>query len=108
MAVILLLMFLILALIPNLLQYSSGKDPTLEKLLADEEFSIVSPQGEVMEDKIFTLRLKDYEVIKESMGFRKEFCIYFKDEQGNIISIDEDTHALGSPNIVVNDYPCVW
>lgn len=76
--------------------------------ITPEKLGIANDRGEVMEEKLLMLRSKDYQEIKKSIGLQKDFCIYFQDEEGNLLNIDEDVHALGSPDIKINDQPCVW
>lgn len=65
-------------------------------------------------DKINATRLEDllgnYSDIKRELRVENEFCIYFEDEDGNIIYINQsesrDYTGIGSNIINVSDIPC--
>lgn len=42
----------------------------------------------------------NYEAMKRELGLKSDFCIHFKDEEGNIIRVG-DTILLGDPQAVV-------
>ena len=45
----------------------------------------------------------DYDDLKDSMNIKNEFCVYFEDENGNIV---EGIKTIGSDKIEVNGKPC--
>ncbi|MBU1199115.1 MAG: hypothetical protein KKF46_03765 [Nanoarchaeota archaeon] len=54
----------------------------------------------------FVLNVSDnYEEIKNQLGIRGHFCIFFEDAEGNIIMIGQKT-GIGSPNVTVGGTPC--
>ena len=60
----------------------------------------------VNETKLQELLGKDYQAIKKSLRIKNDFCIYFEDEDGNIIYIDATHTGVGSDTITVSDIPC--
>ena len=61
-------------------------------------------------NKINTTKLEDllgnYSSIKSKLKVENDFCIYFEDEDGNILYINATTTGLGSGIINVSDIPC--
>ncbi len=47
-----------------------------------------------------------YDELKELLGVKYDFCIYFEDQDGNIILINESFVGFGDPNVTINDLPC--
>ncbi len=61
--------------------------------------------------KINTTRLenllgKNYSELKNKMRVENEFCIYFEDEEGNIIYLNQTQAGIGSGKINVSNVPC--
>ena len=50
--------------------------------------------------------LGNYSEIKSKLKIKNDFCIYFEDENGNIIYINETRTGLGSGIINVSGMPC--
>ena len=61
-------------------------------------------------NKINTTKLEEllgnYSSIKSKLKVENDFCIYFEDEDGNILYINATTTGLGSGIINVSDIPC--
>lgn len=78
----------------------------LDKLI--DEKSIVSLFGsnELLERKVKELRKMDYEEIKDILGLKQDFCIFFEDISGNIVNIADIGSGIGSDKIYVNGNPC--
>ena len=47
----------------------------------------------------------NYTLLKQRLGIRGDFCIFYEDADGNLIIIDNKT-GIGNPNIIVGGYPC--
>lgn len=72
---------------------------------ADSDLGIVD--GTIVnETKLQELLGKDYQAIKKSLRIKNDFCIYFEDENGNVINIDATHTGVGSDTITVSDIPC--
>ena len=65
---------------------------------------IVSNQ-EVDVSKLQQLASSEYSEIKEQAGVKNDFCIYFEDENGNVVPI-EGNFGIGSSSINVSGIPC--
>ena len=50
--------------------------------------------------------LGNYSEIKSKLKVKNDFCIYFEDENGNIIYVNTTYTGLGSGIINVSDIPC--
>ena len=69
-----------------------------ERLTGDESTSILN--GTVVdEEKLQNLTTTDYETLKASLGVRDDFCIVFRDQEGNIILVGENKTGIGNPSL---------
>ena len=59
-------------------------------------------------DALADLSGKSYEELKDEFNIRSDFCIYFVDDQGNLVFLDElgSKVGLGSPDVLINNIPC--
>lgn len=77
-----------------------------EANLDKSNLSVVS-SGEINETKIRDLAEIEYEDLKDRLDINKDFCIYFEDEDGNLIQIDDGMGGtiggVGSGDINVSD-----
>ena len=48
----------------------------------------------------------DYDAVKQELGINSDFCIYYEDEQGNLILLNNTFTGVGSSNITVGGTPC--
>jgi len=48
----------------------------------------------------------EYDDVKESLGIKNDFCLYFEDEQGNIVQVDHISRGIGYNKIHVSGMPC--
>ncbi|MBN1157681.1 hypothetical protein JXA85_08745 [Candidatus Woesearchaeota archaeon] len=71
------------------------------------------PAAFIVENKVDKSRLKEvagknYSELKEELNLKHEFCLYFEDEQGNLIDISKDTgrSCIGSSAASLNGVPC--
>lgn len=47
----------------------------------------------------------NYTDVKERLGIRGEFCIFYEDEQGNLVLVDNRT-GIGSGDVNISGTPC--
>ena len=47
-----------------------------------------------------------YDLVKQELGVKGDFCIYFEDENGNLILLQDNRTGVGSGNINISDTPC--
>ncbi len=69
------------------------------------EISLVDSNG-LVENKVRDLDNMDYDEIKNIIGIKNDFCIFFEDTTGNIIKIDDINLGIGSNKIRINGDPC--
>ena len=48
----------------------------------------------------------DYNEVKDILGIKSDFCIYFEDVTGNLVRIDNTNLGIGSDKIFINGEPC--
>ena len=68
-------------------------------------FQVVDNQ-EVDLVKLQQLAVADYDKLKSDSGISNDFCIYFEDDKGNLVLINNSYKGIGSPNIYLGDTPC--
>lgn len=56
--------------------------------------------------QIGELLTEDYPELKKKLRVKNDFCIYFEDEEGNIIEISESVTGIGSSDITVGENVC--
>jgi hypothetical protein len=78
-----------------LLEHAKAENSALQ-IIDGQEVDVV---------KLQQLALADYEQLKEESGISNDFCIYFEDEEGNVVPIDGH-NGIGSSSINVSDVPC--
>ncbi len=96
---------------------SPGQNSKVSSL--KEEASIVSRQvasektnvsiienNELSESRLNELKALGYDELKRRLRTEDDFCIYFEDENGNVILIDDTSRGIGTPNINVSGVPC--
>jgi len=54
-------------------------------------------------EKLQELLLKNYEEIKTQLRVENDFCVFLEDEDGNVITIDENFAGIGSSNIQIGE-----
>ena len=72
---------------------------------ADSDLGILNG-AIVNETKLQELFGKEYQTIKKSLRIKNDFCIYFEDENGNIVYIEQNRPGVGSDIISVSNIPC--
>ncbi|MBW2976117.1 hypothetical protein KY347_01575 [Candidatus Woesearchaeota archaeon] len=58
------------------------------------------------EDKIRKLEQAEYEEIKDMLGLKSDFCVFFEDTSGNLVKIGGIGSGIGSDRIQINGEPC--
>lgn len=62
--------------------------------------------NEVNVSKISELKNLSYSELKSRLRVEGDFCIYFEDENGNIVLINNSYRGVGSSNINISGTPC--
>ena len=60
----------------------------------------------VNEQRLQELSSLEYRRLKDALGVDTDFCIYFEDDGGNVIAVNEDVAALGSKFARVGETLC--
>lgn len=61
---------------------------------------------EVNVSRLNELKNLSYDELKRSLRVEGEFCIYFEDEKGNLVLINNSYRGIGSPDINLSGTPC--
>lgn len=69
------------------------------------EISLVDSNG-LIEEKIKNLDRMGYDEIKNILGIKNDFCIFFEDISGNLVKIGNINPGIGSNKIYINGDPC--
>ncbi|MBD3312997.1 hypothetical protein GF345_00985 [Candidatus Woesearchaeota archaeon] len=116
--VILILFFGIISSMSNPRRGKLSKDAELiTKALTGEGDSAIVKDNRVEQSKIeeFAIDSDQYEALKQQLGVQGDFCIYFEDNEGNLVPVhvSEDANGnpmlvngLGSDGAIINDHPC--
>ena len=84
----------------------SEADIVISKLTdGDNDISLIK-SNEVDLKKLETFHRMSYSQAKEMLGVKKDFCIYFEDEKGNLMKMDSLGYGIGSSSIYINGKPC--
>lgn len=78
----------------------------INQVSSDESPMTVVDGNELNLSKIAELRNISYDELKRMLRAEKDFCIYFEDESGNIVQINDSYSGVGSPDINVSGTPC--
>ena len=78
------------------------------KFIGPEKSTGLIVGNRVDKEKLKQLSDMDYEELKQELNLKYDFCMYFEDEQGNIIDITKETgkFCIGSPDAKLNGIPC--
>ena len=89
--------------IPNLEQEANI---VLAKLTdGNEDISLLS-SDQINIEKLKMLNNMEYDDVKNTLGVKSDFCIYFEDATGDIVRIDNLSPGIGSDKISINGEPC--
>jgi hypothetical protein len=112
--------FLFLIIVISVIAFSMSKQHSaeMEQLKEDGEklFVSLSEKGgmqaisekKINPDVLASMTEMDYEELKARLGMSSDFCIYFVDEEGDLVFLDElgNTVGVGSPEVLINGIPC--
>ena len=103
---ILLIIGLLKAVIVPKADLAEEAEIVLEKLTkGDTEINLLS-SNTLLEEKLENLDRMGYDEVKNILGIKSDFCIYFEDATGNIVKIDDISPGIGSDKIYINGEPC--
>ena len=86
----------------------SQTDYVLKKLIIadarDDGFAFVV-KDTVDDEKFITAAHMDYDDLKTALDITGEFSVFFEDEAGNVVPI-QDVYCIGSPRTKIAGIPC--
>ena len=71
----------------------------------DSRFSVVH-NNEVNITRIMELKNYTYDELKMIMRIQSDFCIYFENEKGVVVLINNSYKGVGAPTINISGTPC--
>jgi len=71
----------------------------------DSDIKVLS-NNEINESKLGRLKNIDYDKLKSELRVQGEFCIYFEDDKGNLVLINNSYRGIGSSQILIGGTPC--
>lgn len=77
----------------------------MDKLTNGKEIKLLN-SNVLVEEEVNKLNQMDYKEVKNMLGVKNDFCIYFEDITGNVIRIDGISPGIGSNKIYINGKPC--
>ena len=77
----------------------------LIELTHNEEYGFA--QDDVIhEEKLEKVLGMAYAELKDNLDIENDFCVYFEDENGNLIEVKDGVTSIGSSAIELNGEPC--
>lgn len=76
----------------------------LRELTDSTEFSI-APGNIINEERLKKISGMTYDNLKDNLDVENEFCVYFEDEDGNLVEVT-GVKSIGSDVIDINGKPC--
>ena len=76
------------------------------KKMTSEGYLKIVDGNEINESKLNELKNLPYDELKRILAIEGDFCIYFEDDKGNLVLIDNSYKGVGSQNIVIGGTPC--
>jgi hypothetical protein len=77
----------------------------LDELMDDKEHSFAQ-NNIIHEGKLEKVSGMSYRELKNSLNVKNDFCVYFEDENGNLVEVKDGIRSIGSDVIKVNGVPC--
>ena len=68
--------------------------------------SVFVSGSKVSEGRIKELANLTYSQLKNALGIKADFCIYFEDEKGNVINVTGNRTGLGSSRLEIGGVAC--
>ena len=76
------------------------------KKVTSEGYLKIVDGNEINESKLNDLKNLTYDELKRILAIEGDFCIYFEDDKGNIVLINNSYKGIGAPNINLSNTPC--
>lgn len=78
----------------------------LNGLTEDSQRISILNSNELIEGKLDNLDQMDYDEIKNILGIKNDFCIYFESINGDVLKINSINSGIGSDKIYINGKSC--
>lgn len=78
----------------------------IAKEVEEEESPLTVMEGNIVNETKLDNLIGRYSSIKKNLGIKNDFCIYFEDENGNIMPIKEGVTGIGSSDIKIGGIQC--
>lgn len=80
---------------------------TVVKQVASEEALLkIVDNNEINESRLNELKNLSYDELKRRLRIESDFCLYFEDEKGYLILINNSYRGLGTQDINLSSTPC--
>lgn len=77
----------------------------LNELTNDNSYSFAQ-DNVIHEEKLEKVSDMGYIELKNNLNIKNDFCIYFEDENGNLVEVKDGLKSIGSDVIEINGEPC--
>ena len=78
----------------------------VEEVTAQDALIRIIDSNQINESKLAELKNLSYEELKRRLRVEGDICIYFEDEKGNLILINNSYVGIGSAKINLSNTPC--
>ncbi len=68
----------------------------------------LNEENELLSEKVEHLDEIGYHEFKKELGLQSDFCIYFEDHEGNLVTINGMKSGIGSEKIKINGERCSY
>jgi len=103
---------LLLFVLVNTQDQTIKKEQEITETFLDGNFQSLIINGEIDEKRLMELKDQSFEEMKDMLGVKRNFCIYFEDEDGNLVTINNPDdpqvpiHGIGSSDITIGGKAC--
>jgi len=77
----------------------------LDELTNGDEHTF-AVDGLLQEEILTRISGMSYKELKDSLNVENDFCIYFEDEDGNLVEVKDGLRSVGSDAIFIDGRPC--
>ena len=78
----------------------------IKQLLVGGPTEPIVQKNQINESRINGLKNISYDELKRILRIDNDFCIYFEDDKGHIVLINNSYKGIGSPKINLSGTPC--
>ena len=78
----------------------------VEEVTAQDALIRIIDSNQINESRLAELKNLSYEELKRRLRVEGDICIYFEDEKGNLILINNSYVGIGSSKINLSNTPC--